>query len=149
MCIRDRPFTLKQLKESARQGTFASQFTATAEGVYRVELLMPDSEKLEVLSRDVRVRLPNVEVEQPQRNDAALSEIATRTGGNYYVGMPALLGSANVPAITEAAIPQDQVTYIPGTPDKDFERLLMTWLLAFICGALCLEWMFRRLNKLA
>ena len=45
--------------------------------------------------------------------------------------------------------PQDQTTFLPGTPDKDFDRLLMTWLMGIICGALCLEWLFRRLNKLA
>ena len=45
--------------------------------------------------------------------------------------------------------PQDQTTFLPGTPDKDFDRVLMTWLMAVLCGALCVEWLVRRLNKLA
>jgi hypothetical protein len=45
--------------------------------------------------------------------------------------------------------PQDQVTVLPGTPDRNFERLLMGWLIGLICGVLCVEWLLRRLSKLA
>jgi hypothetical protein len=45
--------------------------------------------------------------------------------------------------------PQDQVTILPGTPDRNIERLLMGWLIGLICGVLCLEWLLRRLSKLA
>jgi hypothetical protein len=34
-------------------------------------------------------------------------------------------------------------------PDVDFERRLMTWLMAVICGALAFEWLLRRLSRLA
>jgi hypothetical protein len=45
--------------------------------------------------------------------------------------------------------PQEQIAYLPGLPDAEFARRLMTWLMALICGALCLEWLFRRLSRLA
>ena len=45
--------------------------------------------------------------------------------------------------------PRDQVTYVAGAPDKAFDQLLMTWLMGVICGALSLEWLIRRLSKLA
>jgi hypothetical protein len=45
--------------------------------------------------------------------------------------------------------PQDQTTRLPGTPDRRFDQLLMGWLMALICGALCMEWLLRRLSKLA
>jgi hypothetical protein len=45
--------------------------------------------------------------------------------------------------------PQDQVSVLPGTPDRDFDRLLMTWLIGLICGILSMEWLIRRLSKLA
>jgi hypothetical protein len=45
--------------------------------------------------------------------------------------------------------PQDQTSYLPGTPDRDFERNLMGWLMGLICGVLSIEWLIRRLSKLA
>ena len=45
--------------------------------------------------------------------------------------------------------PRDQVTYLPGRPDMGFQQLLMTWLMGIICGALSIEWLIRRLSKLA
>jgi hypothetical protein len=53
------------------------------------------------------------------------------------------------PPIATVMEPHDQITYLPGTPDKHFERLLMGWLMVIICGAFCLEWLIRRLSKLA
>jgi hypothetical protein len=38
---------------------------------------------------------------------------------------------------------------LPGTPDRNFERQLMLWLMGWIAGLLCLEWLLRRLNRLA
>ena len=51
--------------------------------------------------------------------------------------------------MTNLIKPQDQVTVLPGTPDRGFERQLMGWLLGLIAGALCLEWLLRRLSRLA
>ena len=62
--------------------------------------------------------------------------------------MDAAMGAARAP-VANLLLPQDQVTYLPGTPDQEFDRLLMTWLLVLICGVLCLEWLIRRLVKLA
>ncbi|HRX82360.1 MAG TPA: hypothetical protein P5307_25010, partial [Pirellulaceae bacterium] len=67
------------------------------------------------------------------------------------VGFDAALnrGGAGRAPISSLLDPQDQVTYLSGTPDKQFERVLMTWLMGLICGVLCLEWLIRRLSKLA
>ncbi len=142
---------LRKLMEGGREGMFAAQFTALQEGDYRVELKVPDSPEDELLAREVRVRVPDLEIERPQRNDSLLKEIADKTGGQYAVGLDAAmnrrgLGTAPIYDLIE---PQDQEAYLPGTPDKRFERLLMGWLLGLICGVLCLEWLIRRLNKLA
>ena len=80
-----------------------------------------------------------------------LRDLADKTGGAYYVGFDAALnrGGAGRAPIASLLEPQDQVTYLSGTPDKQFERVLMTWLMGLICGVLCLEWLIRRLSKLA
>ena len=93
------------------------------------------------------MKLPNLEIERPQRNDAELQVLASETGGNYYVGVEAALGGET--SLADAVVSKRRETYLPGTPDRNFQLKLRTWLLGLICGALSLEWLIRRLNKLA
>lgn len=142
--------TLRLVKGAAREGTYAGQFMAVAEGDYRVELRPPHGEVEELLVSEVRVRVPALEVEKSERHDALLAALAQTTGGAYYVGLEAALGRAGGgPALANAVTPRDLMTTLPGTPDRDFELRLMKWLLALIVGALSLEWLIRRLSKLA
>ncbi len=50
---------------------------------------MPESDN-ERLIRRIQVRMPELERENPQRNDALLSRIAKQTGGKYYIGVDAI-----------------------------------------------------------
>jgi hypothetical protein len=143
------PLTMKAVKDAPRPGLYAEQFTASVEGDYRIELMIPESEIGELLTRDVQVRAPKLEIERPQRNDALLKEIARQTGGEYYVGVDAATGGLGAPPLSRVIEPNNVSTTLPGTPDTDFQRVLMGWLLAAICGALSFEWMIRRLSKLA
>jgi hypothetical protein len=147
------PLTLRKTKDADREGTFTEQFIALQEGDYRIELQHPAAAD-SLLVRDVRVRMPALETERPERNDKPLREITDRTGGTYFVGLDAAVQgrtSAGAPgqSLAELIKPQEQRSVVPGTPDRTFDRVLMTWLMALICGALCLEWLFRRLSKLA
>ncbi len=79
-----------------------------------------------------------------------LLDIAQKTGGEYFVGMDAAVGpQVGQSPLASALEPQDHVAYLPGLPDAQFARHLMGWLMALICSALSLEWLFRRLSKLA
>jgi len=144
------PLVMNRSKDEGREGIYVEQFTALQEGDYRIELQHPNAAE-QFLTREVRVKIPAKETEFPERNDALLREIADKTGGDYFVGMQAAIGPGGMePAALAAAIkPQQQVTVLPGTPDRAFERQLMGWLLGLICGVLCLEWLLRRLSKLA
>jgi len=51
--------------------------------------------------------------------------------------------------LVAASEPRDQSNYVPGAPDVAFQQRLMTLLMALIAGALCLEWLTRRLSRLA
>lgn len=144
-----RPLELRAVKDATRAGSYTAQFTAVREGDYRVELPVPNSDDLELLVRELKVRVPQLEVENPQRNDAVMNEIATATGGKYYTDLNQVADAANPEGLVASIIPQDQETYLPGTPDQAFQQRLMGWLMALICGVLCLEWLFRRLSKLA
>ncbi len=139
--------TMKRLKDDTREGTYVEQFIALQEGDYRIELQHPSAGD-QLLVREVRAKIPAAETEAPQRNDLLLGDIARKTGGDYFVGMDAAMGTNRAGLVTLIK-PQDQVTVLPGTPDRQFERLLMGWLIGLICGVLCLEWLLRRLSKLA
>src|SRR5207248_6444562 len=80
------PMVLKKVKDEGREGIFVEQFTALQEGDYRIELQHPAAME-QVLTREVRVKIPAKETEFPERNDALLREIADKTSGDYFVGM--------------------------------------------------------------
>ena len=141
---------LQGTKDSVRPGTFTGQFSANLEGEYRISLPIPDSPERDVLMTPVQANIPDLEKERPQRNDALLSELAEKTQGHYYVGMPAW-GVADDDPMSPVQLIQtrNQETVLPGTPDRNFQRRLMIWLLGLIVLCLALEWTFRRLHKLA
>jgi hypothetical protein len=146
-----KPLILRKVKDAAREGMYAGQFTTSMEGDYRLEVSVPQSPDDELLSREVRVRVPDREIEHPQRNDVLLKTIADRTKGEYYIGLNSALGrgSEGRTPLATAITPRDQETFLSGSLDQTFERLLAGWLMTLICGVLFLEWTIRRLHKLA
>jgi hypothetical protein len=143
------PLTLRKLQDSERDGIYTDQFTAAEEGDYRIELAPPGAEE-QLLVREVRSRIPDNELRDSRRNDALMADLAKQTGGEYFVGTTALApGGDTVSPLVERLEPKEQVTVLPGAPDKRFEERLMSWLIALIGGVLCVEWLLRRLNKLA
>ena len=141
---------LRTAPNAIRPGSYIAQFTASMEGDYRVTLPIPDSTELEVLSAQVESSIPDLEKERPQRNDELLSAMAEQTRGRYQIGMPELgLPSSNPLPLHQLIQPQDQVTYLTGSVNLDFRRKLMIWLWMIITSVLALEWVIRRLHKLA
>ena len=131
-----------------RKGMFAGQFSALKEGTYRLDLAVPDGGE-EQLERRIQVKVPELEREHPERNDALLSDVAHSTGGTYYVGPESVLGHAGLPELAGQLPDRTETTYLSGVKDLDFEGRWMWTLLAVIAGALFLEWTLRRLVKLA
>lgn len=142
--------TMKKVKDEGREGIYVEQFTALQEGDYQIHLQHPAAAD-QILTREVRVKIPAKETEFPERNDALLREIADKSGGDYFVGLASAVGSGGTgrASILNLIKAQDQITPLPGTPDRNFEQQLMSWLLGIIAGALCFEWLLRRLSKLA
>ena len=96
-----------------------------------------------------RVDAPKREIANPLRNDALLNDLTSKTDGDYFIGFDDATSSRTRPGLAKIIEPQDQLTVIPGTPDRNFDRQLMTWLMGMITGILCVEWLVRRLSKLA
>ncbi|PHS14336.1 MAG: hypothetical protein COA78_05890 [Blastopirellula sp.] len=143
---------LRQIQQSGK-GQYSGQFNTLIDGDYRLELQLSGTSEDSLLTREVRVRVPDLEIENPQRDDVGLKLIADTTGADYYVGLDAALGKQTQPAVyspnAETLPPHNVYTSLPDLLDRDFDRLLRSWLLGIICGILSLEWIIRRLSKLA
>ncbi len=143
--------SLRPLQDAGQPGVYVGQFVCAAEGLYQVEVSLGSLAKQETLTQQLLAKVPAREIQQPQRNDALLAEITERTGGTYFTTLQAAAASEaeKVTALSKVVPSQDQISKVIGTPDQQFQLRLMTALLTLIGGALSLEWLLRRLNKLA
>ncbi len=144
---------LRPAENTIRPGIYSGRFSTTEEGDYQISLPIPDSVDLEILTASVQAAIPDLEKEKPQRNDRLLSEIASKTNGQYFIGLDKFsMYDSNSPRDESRSLiiaPQDQVTYLTGTIDLNFKRKLMTWLFVIVVYSLTMTWAIRRLHKLA
>lgn len=145
-----QPLVLRQLPEF-EQGQYAGQFTPLQDGEYRIEVNLPGGGEDSFLVREVRARIPDREIARPQRDDAVLTAFSSETGGQSIIGIDDLLKSENLPKLVGADVlpPRDMYTALPDLTDRTFQEQLRFWLLAFIVSALSVEWIQRRIAKLA
>ncbi|MFM8288943.1 MAG: hypothetical protein ACKOGA_19805, partial [Planctomycetaceae bacterium] len=130
---------LTLLADKTRPGQFTGSFVAAQPGTYRLELPIPESE--DILRGSVSVRLPNLEFEHPEQNETLLRRLArTETGGVYLTldqaakELPTLL-----PNRSQVRVQYDQ-------PRSLWDRQWVMYTLATLLG---LEWLTRKLLKLA
>lgn len=133
---------------TGREGLYVGQLAAVQQGDYRLVLKIPGTADKE-LTKEFRVRAPRKEIERPERNDELLRDLAGRTGGEYFNGIAVAAGRGSVAGLAGQIEIRDRLTPLPDLPDKSFEEKLMWWQLALVAGALCLEWLIRRMSKLA
>ncbi len=132
-----------------RPGNFIGQFDVRQEGSYRIQLQVPDAAD-EQLVRRIQATVPNLEFEKTRRNEALLTALAARTGGRYYADLwTALEGNKDVRPLAARIDSREEIETVRGTADEEFEEWIHKMLLAVICGALCTEWLVRRLIRLA
>ena len=109
---------------------------------------MPDSGG-ERLSRRFQVKVSDLERENPRRNDALLSAIAKNTGGKYYVGLAKAIDAGSADSLSRQLKDQTTTVIQPIAPNPQWEETWLRWMMVGLCGLLCLEWLIRRLVKLA
>ncbi len=142
---RSTPLVLTPIPDPSQPGVYLGQFFTKATGTYEVQLPVGGLADQQLLTQQVTVRVPALEIQRPQRNDPMLGELASRTGGRYWVGMDSLL-TGQMPQSIDS---RDQTNYLPGAPDREFQQRLMGILMALIVGCLSMEWLIRRLSRLA
>jgi hypothetical protein len=151
---RSTQLRLRPIPDPTQAGVYVGQFLTRKTGTYEVQLPIGTLADQTILTQQTVVRVPALEIQRPQRNDVLLNELAIRTGGTYWIGLNALRGDPNtdrqaMSPLVAAIEPRDQTNYVPGAPDASFQQRLMTLLMALIAGALSLEWLTRRLSRLA
>jgi hypothetical protein len=134
--------------EAARPGVVQGAFVAAREGPWRIEVDLGAGSG-EKLSRRIQARLPDRELERPRLDRGVLDQVAALSGGSArYLDGPAW--TVEDSRALAALIPdRSRREYESGAPDAAFKRRLNTALLATACGLLCLEWIVRRLVRLA
>jgi hypothetical protein len=140
--------TVAMRADTSRAGAYFGQFPAVQEGTYRLELPVPESEN-EQLSRRIQVRVPDLERENPRRNDAVLNAIAKNSGGIAYVGTGSAFAPQRGTPLAEELKDHTTTIIMPITPDPRQEEEWLRWMMVALCSLLCLEWLIRRLLKLA
>ncbi|NIP84865.1 MAG: hypothetical protein GTO03_04635 [Planctomycetales bacterium] len=139
---------MKLVRDAARPGTFRGEFVARQAEDYRLDLLLPESDQ-ETLSKVIKVTAADLENRQPQQNDQALRQLAEQTGGRYFPSLEAAHGETDDAPLVPALEDQTRVTPVAGDVDPVWKAAWARWMMFAIVGLLSVEWLLRRLFKLA
>ena len=142
------PAAVKLLRDSTRKGMFVGQFTAKRDGDYRLELPLPEGSD-EPLAATLKVTTSAQESDNPQRNDDVLGQLAANTGGRYFIGLGAALGQDSETPLVGMFKDLTQTTPVLGDRDAGWDAFWTRFAMFGVCGVLALEWMLRRLLRLA
>jgi hypothetical protein len=140
---------VKLQADAEQPGIYTGQVAVHQEGTYQILLPTPDQSE-EPLSKFIQVRVPDRERAHPERNEVLLTALAKDTGGQYYANLKlAVYGGDDLESVARAIPSRAETKLLKGAPDQDFARNQMQWLLGVVAGALFLEWIVRRANRLA
>ncbi len=141
---------LRPLGGGTQPGVYTAQFPVQIAGDYTIQLELDGLGSGQILQASVKSRVPAVEMQSAERNDTMLAPLAAQTGGRYFKGAAsAIEPSGTATALAAAIARQDQVSYLPGVPNRAFQLRWLGWLMGLIAGCLTIEWFARRLHRLA
>lgn len=160
--------TLSLALDPNTPGLYLGHLSLQQEGNWRLQLAIPDEEEL--LTQVIQVRMSDLERENPARNVLLLTELADKTRGLYYenpelaahpikesemfgslqlfqhgVSSDNPIGEEKVPQLTELLKIRSQKAVL----DNETAQDAMWIFLWAICGLVLLEWLLRRLMRLA
>jgi hypothetical protein len=135
--------------EPDRPGSLRGRFVAGREGAWRIEVDPAAGLTDEPLVHRIQVQLSDRELARPRLDRPLLEQLASQTGGEARFPKPSDWSAALADELAATLPDRSRREYETGPPDADFKRQLNTALLAAGVGCLCLEWIIRRLAKLA
>jgi hypothetical protein len=134
--------------DPARPGTLQGSFVASREGAWEIEVepVAPGDERL---TRRIQVQLPDRELARPKLDRGLLVQLADVSGGRARFVADGPLSAGDMEALAESLPDRSRREYETGAADTGFKERLNAALLAAGCGLLCVEWIVRRLARLA
>lgn len=134
-------------KSEAEAGVWVTSLPGNIQGTYEAVLEMGAPT---ALTAQTEVAAPAAERDRPLRNVALLQEIASAGGGYYYTDPKEVAeGTSAAPPLADLFPSREESRLVYGKPDEQFALRWSQGLLAVICGSLFLEWLTRRLTRLA
>ncbi len=137
------------MAEPDRPGTLMGSFAPTREGAWRIEVDPTPGLGNERLVKRLQVQLPDRELARPKLDRPLLEQLATVTGGTARFPEPGGWTAKDAAALAASLPDKSRREFEQGVADMAFKRQLNTALLVIGCTCLCLEWIIRRLVKLA
>jgi len=134
--------------DPSRAGRFVVELPVLKPGEYNLELIVPETAD-ERLHQTFRAVVPNLEKENPQRNVALLRELADKTQGQYYDDLSVAMSDTASPSLVDRLKDVSRTESIPLAPKPEDDEKWLQWILIALCSVLSLEWLVRRLAKLA
>ena len=134
--------------ERDRAGVLQGAFVAARDGSWRIDVDLP-GENGEKVSRRIQARLPDRELERPRLDRGVLEQLASLSGGSVHLLAAKPWTPADSQTLAGGIQDRSRREYETGAPDGAFKRRLNGILLALGVGLLCMEWILRRLVKLA
>jgi hypothetical protein len=126
------------VQDGARPGEFVGEFRISLPGAYKLTLDIPEGR--EQLTEELTSALPKLEDQDIRQNVTLLQDLVRDTGGSY---LPLSAAKAQLPALLPPR----------GEPFTIEERLRTLWdrewVLYLLVGLLSVEWLTRKLLKLA
>jgi hypothetical protein len=99
--------------------------------------------------RRIQATLPDRELAHPKLEREVLSQVAMTTGGSTWFPTGPTMNTADITKMVNSLKDRSRKEYETGENDKTFKKTLNTFLLGIGIFLLCIEWILRRLVKLA
>ena len=125
-------------RDPSSPGIFVGDFRVSLPGTHKLELNLPDSR--EQVTDEVVVSLPKLEDENIRQNVRLLTDLARDTGGQY---MTMEAAATELPAMLPD---RGEQFYIPERLRTLWDR---EWVMYLLVAVLSIEWLTRKLLKLA
>ncbi|MBN8625060.1 MAG: hypothetical protein J0M17_06200 [Planctomycetes bacterium] len=136
--------TLDLTADPALPGNFRGLLPVRQTGTYRLDVVLPDGEPL---TRRLQVRIPNKESDDVRLNESLLRDLASASQGTYFAGAGGVFAAGpSAKALTSLLQDKTRITPRLARPVSLWDN---QWTLIVLCSLLCLEWLLRRLLKLA